>query len=124
LVNTLLTTGITVTRPERLSKSSSTRPELAVDSGGIVLFSPKRSLSTEDVLGFSSSETNGDIIIVNALPGLVRSAPRTTSTLIVEGSRRVSGSRISSKSVRDAGVQVRRVVNVVTGIVGDPATEA
>jgi hypothetical protein len=123
LSDTLLAISITVSRPERLSKSGSTRPELAVDSGIIVLLRPEWGNSTEDVLSLLSSETNSNIVVINALPCLVGSAPRTAITTIVITGRRVGSGGVSGESIRNASSQRRRVVDVVTGIVGDPATE-
>jgi len=107
LVVALEAGGVPVARPEALGEGSGTRPHLAIDDRGIRLLGPHGDLGTDDELGLGDSQVEGEIVVVNALPSLVRRAPRTTTSTKVE--------------VR--GVRVGVHVDVVPLIVSDPATE-
>ena len=110
LGDTLLASlGVLVTRPDKLGEGSSTRPELARDDGVVNLLGPERSLGTDDVLGLGRGQVTLEVVVVDALPGLVGSAPGATTATEVE---RGSGTG-------RVGVDV----DVVARIVGDVATE-
>lgn len=101
---------VLVAGPDELSESSGAGPHLAADDGVVNLLRPQRRRSANDVLLLGVCEVGGEVVVVDSLPCLVRSAPRATNTTVVEGRRSASGVRVS--------------LNIVSRVVGDVATEA
>lgn len=111
--------SVTVARPEGLSQGSGTGPDLGVDVGGISLLGPHGDLSTDDVLGLFGGQALGEVEGVDALPGLVRIAPRGTRTeVVVRGG--VVRRRVGIKGILNGLGKWWGAVDIVAGVVGDP----
>ena len=102
--------GVPVARPGQLGQRRGTRPHLHGDDSVVDLFGPERGGDANDVLGLAAGEVGGEVVVVDALPGLVWGAPRATVAAIVEGDLDAS--------------RVRVFHHIVAWIIGHPTAEA
>lgn len=107
----LVAIGVVVAGPEKLRESSGTGPEFGGDVGVIDLLGPEGSDTTEDVLLLLLVKAVGEVVVVDALPGLVWSAPRATVAEVVE---------VGGVITFLVGV----LHDVVAGVIGDVAAVA
>lgn len=66
---------IPVTRPDKFAQCRSTRPELIRDVDIINLLRPERGLGADDVLRLRLGKVGCEIVVIDALPGLVWRTP-------------------------------------------------
>ena len=91
-------------------QSGSTGPHLPADDCVVDLFAPEGGFCAEDVGFLLGGEVEGEVEVVDALPRFVGSAPGAAGAEVVEAGR----------AVAVVGVGL----DVVAGVVGDPAAEA
>ena len=108
--NPLLPTGIPIPTPAQLRQRRCSGPHLPADHRVVALFAPQGGRDADDELGFGGREVGREVVVVDALPGLVGRAPAASIAAVVE--------------IRQAVDSVRVGLHVVAGIVGDPAAEA
>lgn len=104
----LASLGVLVARPDELGQGRGARPHLAADDRVVYLFGPEGRCDADDVLLLFRGKVGGEVVVINPLPRLVRSAPGTTRSTVVEVGR----------------FRVRVGLVVVTRIVGHIATKA
>lgn len=100
--------GVAVAAPDELGEGGGARPHLAGHHGVVDLLGPQRHLGAQDVAPLRGRQVQREVVVVDALPGLVRGAPRAAVAQVVE--------------VGNAGVGVGHLV--VARVVGHPAAEA
>ena len=105
LCSALLASGVLVAGPRELGECRGAGPHLAGDDGVIDLFGPERGGDADDALLLLGGQALGEVVVVDALPRLVRGAPRAAAGAEVEVGH----------------VRVRVLVLVVAGVVANPA---